>query len=33
MGWLLFVPGVWFVYWTAIGHKNFKIDTPPAIKT
>jgi uncharacterized membrane protein len=32
MGWLLFVPGVWFIYWTAWGHKNFDIDTPPTIK-
>ncbi len=32
-GWLLFVPGAWFVYWIAVGQKYFKIEAPPTVKT
>jgi uncharacterized membrane protein len=27
LGWLLFIPGTWFVYWTVVGHKDFKVST------
>lgn len=32
VSWLLFVPGVWFVYWIAVGHKYFKIETSQTIR-
>jgi uncharacterized membrane protein len=28
IGYLLFVGAAWFIYWTALGHKHFKIEKP-----
>lgn len=29
MGFLLFVPAAWFIYWSAWGHRHFEIVAPP----
>jgi uncharacterized membrane protein len=30
LGYLFFAGAIWFIYWTAHGHKKFKLGSPPA---